>query len=231
MPHLLTSKWATCYLFFLSLASWNLLPPNLAAAHDWHDPILRFHDPKACKLWHSRLRPGKKCRKKNEWFVYFQPGLSYSSHKLWDSAIAWLNIAVANPILTSQTKRMKHFNEQNEVTFGLYRRLDYQVLFLRYNASRFFSRIVSQNDLVQQYLDDGFVDLCRPKRQMPSSLPALWVLVVLAAVGHRRVDLVCFFRKIDPYPRDERYTYQYLPWKIEQSNNSTRGKLYLAREI
>jgi len=41
-------------------------------------------------------------------------------------------------------------------------------------------------------LDDGFVDLCRPKRQMPSSLPALWVLVVLAAVGHRRVDLVCF---------------------------------------
>lgn len=52
----------TC--FFLSLASWNLLPPNLAAAHDWHDPILRLHDPKACKRWHSRLRPGKKCRKK-----------------------------------------------------------------------------------------------------------------------------------------------------------------------
>ena len=127
----------SCF-FYISMASWNLLPPNLAAAHDWHDPILRFHDPKACKLWHSRLRPGKKCRKKNEWFVYFQPGLSYSSHKLWDSAIAWLNIAVANPILTSQTKRMKHFNEQKEVTFRLYRRLDYQVRFLRYNASRFF---------------------------------------------------------------------------------------------
>ena len=42
---------------------------------------------------------------------------------------------------------------------------------------------------------------------------------------------VFFFRKIDPYPWDERYTYQYLPWKIEQSNNSTRGKLNLAHEI
>ena len=75
---------------------------------------------------------------KNEWFVYFQPGLTYSCHKLWNSAFAWLNIAVANPILTTQTKRMKHFNEPKEVTFRLYRRLDYQVLFLCYKASRFF---------------------------------------------------------------------------------------------